>query len=183
MFFQNTCDKCQMFGQRMPKDFLVDMVHQRIDRLFGVQRCEKRHAVLRVNNHIVFSSELQPIVKKSPEVDKVKSAAPDNPHSINNFLARASAVIAAEHCHIMADISPMLGQLINIIFSASGQNVPSIPPIKNQNAFFIKRRINRLRNGKESVFKINKQTADKRQLRVAEMQNCHYSKKRGAYDK
>src|SRR3989338_5744848 len=167
MFFQSTGYERQMLGQRMPKYFLVDMVHQGINRLFGVKRRKKRYAVLRINNHIVFSPELQPIIKKSPKINKIKSAAPDNPHSINNFLARASAVIAAEYCRIMADISPMLGQLINIVFSASGQNVPSIPPIKNQNIFFIKRRINRLRNGKESVFKINKQTADKRQLRVA----------------
>src|SRR3989344_9431466 len=146
MFFQSTGYERQMLGQRMPKYFLVDMVHQGINRLFGVQRCEKGDAVLRINNHIVFSPELQPIVKKSPEVDKVKSAAPDNPHSINNFLARASAVIAAEHCHIMADISPMLGQLINIVFRTSRQNVPSIPPIKNQNIFFTKRRLDRLRD-------------------------------------
>src|SRR3989338_2047740 len=183
MFFQSTGYERQMLGQRMPKYFLVDMVHQGINRLFGVQRREKGDAVLRINNHIVFSPELQPIIKEGPKINKVKSAAPDNPHSINNFLSRASAVFSSKYCHIRAEISPLVGQLINIIFSASGQNVPSIPPIKNQNAFFIKRRINRLRNGKESVFKINKQTADKRQLRVAEMQNCHYSKKRGAYDK
>src|SRR3989344_406165 len=123
MFFQSTGYERQMLGQRMPKYFLVDMVHQGINRLFGVQRREKGDAVLRINNHIVFSPELQPIIKEGPKINKVKSAAPDNPHSINNFLARASAVIAAEYCDSVSRYDPMPGQLVNIIFRTAGQNM------------------------------------------------------------
>src|SRR3990167_8338135 len=118
----------------MSKNILMDVMHQAIDALFGIQRREERNAVLTIDDDVILAAEPEHIIHECPEIHEVKSTSPDDPYAIHRFAARRMPVVAAENRHLTPILHPLARQLFDIRFRSARERMPHISPVEYENA-------------------------------------------------
>ncbi len=121
----------------------MNVVEKTIDRLFDIEGGKKGYAVFTINNNIVLSSEVDEIIDHRPEIQEIKSAAPDNINAVNDFIAGTFSIIPAEYGYVVSIFYPLFCNFMDIDLGPARKYVPSVSPIKNQNFFATERKISR----------------------------------------